>query len=166
MSMSMSVSMNMDDYVSITVLDSPPVVIPQVGRFDVGKGVAFALNVFDTVRNCLAIEFQRGCPRGNHYHTQKTEALFVLSGCIHAQFFFPPAHAHEHGANHSSGGCSEADAVVVKRATLLPGTLVVLKPGIAHSYVSSEPSSFGIELSPDPFDPADTFPVAPPPPLS
>ena len=79
-----------------------------------------------------------GVDRGHHYHRKKTDRLYVISGEVELLLEDPQTGAQE-------------------RVILRAGDRVQILPGIAHA-VRSLIKSQVIEYSPDPYDPADTYP--------
>jgi len=79
-----------------------------------------------------------GVDRGHHYHRQKTDRMYVISGEVELLLEDP-----------QTGG----QDMVILRA----GERVQILPGVAHA-VRSRIKSQVLEYSPDPYDPADTYP--------
>ncbi len=79
-----------------------------------------------------------GVDRGHHYHRNKTDRLYVISGEVEL--------LHE-------------DPQTGEKATahLKTGDRVLIAPGIAHA-VRSLSYAQVLEYAPDPYDPADTYP--------
>ncbi|HVU99902.1 MAG TPA: cupin domain-containing protein [Verrucomicrobiae bacterium] len=83
------------------------------------------------------IELKAGTARGNHFHKQKREWIYLISGELRLKT--------EHVETH------EKDSAVLRA-----GDLARIEPGIAHALEVSQ-SGHGIEFSPSRFDPADTY---------
>ncbi|HOF04458.1 MAG TPA: hypothetical protein PLH54_02460 [Syntrophales bacterium] len=79
-----------------------------------------------------------GVDRGHHYHLRKTDRMYVLSGEVELLLEDPRTGAR---------------GLAVLRA----GDRVEILPGVAHA-VRSRVRSQVLEYSPDPYDPADTYP--------
>jgi len=94
----------------------------------------------ETFRFLAYLEFKTDSkrPRGNHYHAEKTESLYVISGRLRAVY-----------RDISTGEQTER--------VLQAGDLVTISPGCAHVYFPEEYSQ-AIEVSDAEYDPADTIP--------
>ncbi len=79
-----------------------------------------------------------GVDRGHHYHRKKTDRMYVISGEVELLLEDP-----------RTG--------VQGKVILKAGERVRILPGIAHA-VRSRVKSQVLEYSPDPYDPADTYP--------
>ena len=79
-----------------------------------------------------------GVDRGHHYHRKKTDRMYVISGEVELLLEDPQTGAQD-------------------RVILMAGDRVEILPGIAHA-VRSRIKSQVLEYSPDPYDPADTYP--------
>jgi len=79
-----------------------------------------------------------GVDRGHHYHLRKTDRMYVIAGEVELLLEDPRTGARD---------------TVVLRA----GERVRILPGVAHA-VRSRIRSQVLEYSPDPYDPADTYP--------
>src|SRR5216683_582971 len=84
------------------------------------------------------IEFALGAnrSRGNHYHLQKTEILYIMTGTLRAVYYDLESHT-------------------TQEEILRAGDLVRIEPNCAHAYVPLEYSQ-ALELAVDPYDEADT----------
>lgn len=131
-----------EDFLTVSRIDTPPETASyQLGKWNSSKGITYALNVFKPIHNCLALEIMPGvAPRGNHFHKDKLEAFFVLTGKVIGEYFLPESPNEVKKIEHS------------------PGDLIVIKPGLGHRY-SSEILSWAIEFSAGPFDDKDTCPI-------
>jgi quercetin dioxygenase-like cupin family protein len=89
------------------------------------------------MRYLATIELRPGTIRGNHFHREKEEWLYVISGALVLTVQDGPAGKKE-------------------TFKLSAGELAVVPAGIAHVLQPKEPG-FAIEFSPRAFDPADTF---------
>jgi len=79
-----------------------------------------------------------GVDRGHHYHRKKTDRMYVISGEVELLLEDPQTGAQE-------------------RVILRAGDRVQILPGVAHA-IRSRIRSQVLEYSPDPYDPADTYP--------
>ncbi|WDZ82440.1 cupin domain-containing protein [Micromonospora cathayae] len=116
-----------------------PPIPPGGGRIQSDAGeLAQIASGPDAYRFVAYLELRPGRPRGNHYHTRKTETLYVVSGRVRAVFH-----------DLTSGRRSEA--------VLEPGHLVTIQPHCAHVFHALDPAQ-AVELADVPYDPADTHP--------
>ena len=76
--------------------------------------------------------------RGNHWHEQKTEYFYVISGRLRGVF-------------------EDLDTGETLDATLEEGTTIVIRPRCAHAFLGLERSQ-ALESSPLEFDAGDAFP--------
>lgn len=76
--------------------------------------------------------------RGHHYHKRKTEHFYILTG--EAEILLEDLETGEKAA-----------------LNVEAGTRVHISPGVAHAYHSLGYCQV-LEYSPDPYDPADTYP--------
>jgi len=103
------------------------------------KGRAVFLNSLDAFHTVAVLEFlPNGMPRGNHYHHQKKEMLYIMEGKLKAFFWLPSRPALE-------------------EVILTEGDLVILEPKLAHAYQALE-RTIGIEIGACAYDPQDTIP--------
>lgn len=84
------------------------------------------------------IEFVPEETRGDHYHKEKYENMCVVSGEIKAKYLLP----------------ENPDDVL--EVVLLPGDIVRIIPGCAHSYLS-DTGAVALEFSPQKFETSDTI---------
>ncbi len=91
-------------------------------------------------RFLVFLEFLPDSPRlrGNHYHSQRTETMYVLTGRLLARF-------------------RDLDTGETRDFELTRGDLVRIPPRWAHAYRPLEPSST-VEMSSNVYDPGDTTP--------
>jgi uncharacterized RmlC-like cupin family protein len=88
--------------------------------------------------HCIAfIELKAGTQRGNHFHKQKLEWIYLISG----EFLLRAEHLETH----------ERQSLTVR-----PGDLINIRTGIAH-VLDVQQSGQAIEFSPARFDPGDTY---------
>jgi dTDP-4-dehydrorhamnose 3,5-epimerase-like enzyme len=84
------------------------------------------------------IEFQsdNDSPRGNHYHSNKEEFLYIIKGKLKAVY-------------------KNLETEEMVELLVGEGDLIHIKPGCAHVYYALEYTQ-AIEFSPHTFDPTDT----------
>jgi quercetin dioxygenase-like cupin family protein len=92
----------------------------------------------EPVRYLAYMELSKGAVRGNHYHREKREFVYVIVGEVLLHVEDP------------SSGRRES-------VTLQAGDLGMIETGIAHAYQTVAPGH-AIEFSPSHFNPEDTFP--------
>jgi mannose-6-phosphate isomerase-like protein (cupin superfamily) len=117
---------------------APP--IPQGGgRIVTAAGELAQIVNGESYRYLAFLEFQPdpNAPRGNHYHAQKTEHLYIVDGLVRAAY-----------RDLDTGETAEVD--------LTAGDLVVVRPRCAHAYIALE-QSHAVEFSPLTYDSADTI---------
>jgi uncharacterized RmlC-like cupin family protein len=83
------------------------------------------------------IELKAGTQRGNHFHKQKLEWIYLISG----EFLLRAEHLETH----------ERQSLTVRA-----GDLIKIRTGIAH-VLEVQQSGHAIEFSPARFDPGDTY---------
>lgn len=85
------------------------------------------------------IEFAPGAQRlrGNHYHVEKTETLYIITGALNATYY-------------------DLDTEEKREETLHAGDLVTIRPRCVHVYVPLEYSQ-ALELAANPYDAKDTI---------
>lgn len=85
------------------------------------------------------IEFQPGATRarGNHYHVEKTELLYLINGRLRAVY-------------------EDMESGLREERFLSAGDLVTIQPKCAHVYFALEYSQ-SVEISIGKYDPADTI---------
>lgn len=88
------------------------------------------------IRYLAAIELREGGVRGNHYHRQKEERIYVVQGELELVLEDP---------------ATRARATIPVRS----GELAAIQAGVAHALKTIQ-SGFAVEFSPSRFDPADT----------
>jgi mannose-6-phosphate isomerase-like protein (cupin superfamily) len=83
------------------------------------------------------LEFQErpGVARGNHYHTEKYEYLYIIKGQLHAVF-------------------KDIDSNETEEMIVETGDLVEIAPRCAHVFYPLE-YTMAVEFSPHPYDPTD-----------
>jgi uncharacterized RmlC-like cupin family protein len=93
----------------------------------------------DAMRLVTYIEFQPdGKPRGNHFHRQKMEVIYIIKG--HLKVFF-----------------EDLDTGELQTIEMRTGDMVYVQPNCAHVYVAKEYTQ-ALELNEVPYDSADTIP--------
>lgn len=123
---------------SLPLLEVPLVgEAPELKRLNLPQGQLAQLCPSQPGFHYLAwMELKPGGVRGNHYHHEKEEWLYLIEGELELTVEDP-----ESGER--------------ARCSLLPGDLVIIQAGIAHALLPKQIGQ-GIEFSPAPFDPADT----------
>ncbi len=91
----------------------------------------------DPIHYLAFIELKAGTQRGNHYHKQKLEWIYLITG----EFLLRAEHLETH----------ERQSLTVRA-----GDLVNIRTGIAH-VLDVQQSGQAIEFSPARFDPDDTY---------
>ena len=103
-----------------------------------------ALHTDKPVRFIALLQFKHNIARGNHYHLRKEEHMIILSGEVKCVFTWPPDHE-----NKSTFEC-----------TLKAGQVVIIQPGIVHTFIASNGDSTALEASPQMFKTQDTMQLA------
>ncbi len=83
------------------------------------------------------LEFTPDMARGNHYHQNKEEYLYVLKGILRAV-------------------CRDLDSNETAHLELHAGDLLTIQPRCAHMFIAAEYAQ-AFEFSAEPFDPDDTY---------
>lgn len=111
---------------------------PGGGRIMTPSGELAQVINGQTFRFLAYLEFIPGMakPRGNHYHTNKTESLYIIGGKLRAVF-------------------KDLDTGDTVSRHLSAGDLITIKPGCAHVYFAEEYSQ-AIEISDTAYNPDDT----------
>ncbi len=109
------------------------------GRLDRGRGESSYLNFGRDIRFVGVLEFlPEFSIRGKHYHKNKTEMMFVLSGKMKGYYWLPE------------------NPVGLQEKIHAKGDFITIKPGLTHAFEALE-RTVAIELSPDTFNIEDTF---------
>ena len=90
----------------------------------------------DGMRYLAAIKLLSGTARGNHYHRQKQEWVYLIAGTILLVV-------------------EDVETKARETLTMVTGDLVYISPGVAHTLVVQK-EGVAVEFSPVRFDPADT----------
>jgi len=117
---------------------SPP--IPSGGgRIVTAAGELAQIVNGDAFRYLAFLEFQpdANAPRGNHFHAEKTEHLYIVDGLVRASYL-------------------DLDTGETADVELTGGDLVAVQPRCAHAYIAMQ-HSHAVEFSPLGYDPADTI---------
>lgn len=120
-------------------ITSPP--LPETGgRIQTPAGELAQVVNGPTFRHLAYMEFlpDSSKPRGNHYHREKTELLYIISGRLRAVY-------------------KDLESEERLEVELHPGDLVTVAPHCAHAYYALEHSQ-AVEMAEHPFDPTDTYP--------
>jgi hypothetical protein len=117
---------------------APP--IPETGgriQSDTGETARFANG--DQFLFAAYIEFLPGVTRlrGNHYHSERTETLYIARGTLRAIYY-------------------DLDSGATQEEMLHAGHLVTIRPRCAHAYLPLEYSQ-AIELADTAYDASDTI---------
>lgn len=88
-------------------------------------------------RYAAVIELRPGTLRGNHYHQQKQETVYLISGEMNLAL-------------------EEVATGTRETIKLAPGDLVTIPAGVAHAMQPTAPG-YAVEISPVRFQPEDTF---------
>jgi mannose-6-phosphate isomerase-like protein (cupin superfamily) len=109
------------------------------GRMVTGAGELAQVVNGEAYRFLAYLEFHPDptAPRGNHFHAEKVEHLYIVDGLVTASYL-----------DLDSGESGEVE--------LRAGDLVVVQPRCAHVYVAHE-HSHALEFAPGPYDPDDTI---------
>jgi len=91
----------------------------------------------EAIRYLAAIQFVSGTTRGNHYHRQKQEWLYLVAGAVDLVV-------------------EDVETKVRETILMVTGDLVYISPDTAHTFVVQR-DGMAVEFSPVRFDPADTF---------
>ncbi|MEY9876220.1 dTDP-4-dehydrorhamnose 3,5-epimerase-like enzyme [Streptacidiphilus sp. MAP12-33] len=76
--------------------------------------------------------------RGNHYHLDKTEVMYVISGELRAAYY-------------------DLDTDQRVDTVLVAGDLVIVRPRLVHSYMALSPTQV-VEVASTQYNPGDTHP--------
>jgi hypothetical protein len=119
--------------------DVAPPIPPGGGRIITAAGELAQIVNGDPFRYLAYLEFQPNpnAPRGNHFHAEKTEHLYIVDGLVRATY-------------------RDLDTDETAEVELCGGDLVAVQPRCAHAYVALE-HSHAVEFSPLGYDPADTI---------
>jgi hypothetical protein len=121
----------------LPVISAPSPQMPLLKRLMLSQG---ELDQFydaeQGIHYIVAIELRANCIRGNHFHRQKEEWVYVVQGGLIVE---------------------AVDTETNERAsfTLGPGGLSIVRPGVAHAYRTTRPG-LAIEFSPTRFSATDT----------
>lgn len=109
------------------------------GRIDKGRGELNYLNFGRDIKFVGVLEFLPGLGiRGKHYHKNKTEMMYVLTGEMKGFYWLPE------------------DSRGLEKRIHKKGDFITIRPGLAHAFEAIE-RTMTIELSPDTFIIEDTF---------
>jgi hypothetical protein len=101
-----------------------------------GELVRFANG--DTYRFAAYWDSHPGGPcRGNHYHCEKVEVMYLISGRLHAAYL-------------------DLDTEERFDLVLIAGDLVTVRPRLVHSYVALQ-SAQVVEVATTSYSPSDTY---------
>jgi len=105
--------------------------------FDNDKGRSVFLNSTTDIGTAAVLEFLPSAGiRGNHYHLNKNETMYIIDGKMKLFCWIPSQ--------------SEIKEFIVER-----GDLITIKPQLGHAYQALE-KSLAFEVSSLPYDPKDT----------
>lgn len=130
----------MADKVSVQHLPVMQPPLPSTGgRFSSPAGEMAQVINGEAMRLVTYIEFRAdGKPRGNHFHREKVEIIYIIRGRLKAIYI-------------------DLDANQRQEVELKTGDLVRVQPNCAHVYIAEEYTQ-ALELNAVPYDPADTVP--------
>lgn len=101
------------------------------------KGMSVFLNSTENIHMVAILEFlPHATIRGNHYHKQKTENLYIIEGKLKLYCWIP---SHDEIQEH----------------LLEAGQLITILPNLAHAYQAIE-RTLALETGSIPYDPTDT----------
>ncbi|MCU1470921.1 MAG: Cupin domain protein [Glaciihabitans sp.] len=115
-------------------------VIPadRAGRVTSPAGELVRFANADTYRFAAYWDCHPGGPcRGNHYHCDKTEVMYLISGELRAAYY-------------------DLDTRERLDLVLVAGDLVTVRPRLVHSYVALRPSQV-VEVATHEYSPGDTY---------
>lgn len=102
------------------------------------KGRSVFLNSTNSINTVAILEFLPGAEiRGNHYHLQKSETLYVIDGKLMLYYWLP--------------GKPDVEETLVES-----GHLVTIKPGLGHAYKAIN-KTLAFEMGTHPYDQAETI---------
>jgi quercetin dioxygenase-like cupin family protein len=105
--------------------------------FNNDKGRSLFLNSTKDIGTVALLEFLPSAGvRGNHYHLNKSETLYVIFGKMKLYYWIP----------------NESE---IKETIVEGGDLITIKPNLAHAYIAIEPT-LAFEVGSLPYNPADT----------
>jgi mannose-6-phosphate isomerase-like protein (cupin superfamily) len=129
-------------FLNLPRLDKPP--IPDMGgRLETDGGELARIINGSTIRFVAYIEFdpERKTLRGNHFHSNKTEIIYLSSGSVQVTYLRVDSQA---------GRPSKTETVLHST-----GDLIVIPAGVAHAYLPKQ-LSHGLELSHTKYAAGDT----------
>lgn len=123
----------------LPVLTSPTAPnLPNLKRLMLAQGeLAQIHNGADPVRYMAVFELRQGGIRGNHFHKQKRESIYLIAGRVLLAI-------------------QALDTQERRDVEVEAGDLVYIAPGVAHALKTLEPG-WALEFAPEPLDPADSF---------
>jgi dTDP-4-dehydrorhamnose 3,5-epimerase-like enzyme len=101
-------------------------------------GFTMFLNIVEKIEYLSVMYFPQNLVRGNHFHKQKEEHVYIIKGKIKGCFWLPEKENEK------------------REVTLNHGDLFTIKPGLAHSLKALEPS-IAVEFSTTPLDLKDYY---------
>jgi hypothetical protein len=120
----------------LPVIQAPSPEMPLLKRLMLAQG---KLDQFydaeQGIHYIVAIELRENCVRGNHFHREKEEWVYIVQGGLML-----------HAADINTGESASF--------TMGPGELSIVRPGVAHAYRTTQPG-LAIEFSPTRFNAAD-----------
>lgn len=109
------------------------------GYLEKERGFMAYLNQPKDYKFLAILEIKPGQPRGRHYHKEKIEMFYIISGLTHGQYWLPTMKQDE-GIQH-----------VHK-----PGDFITIQPGLCHEFSAQEPT-LALEMTYQSFTLKDTF---------
>lgn len=102
------------------------------------KGQSVFLNSTENIQLVAVLEFLPGATiRGNHFHKQKVENLYIIEGKLKLYCWLP-------------------DQPEIEEHILEAGHLITIQPNLAHAYEAIE-RTLALETGSRSYDPADTI---------
>lgn len=102
------------------------------------KGRSTFLNSTQAINTVAILESKPGGEiRGNHYHFQKNENIYIIDGKIRLYYWLP-------------------EKPKIKEIIIESGHLITINPGLGHAYEALE-HTLAFEMGSHPYNPADTI---------
>ncbi len=102
------------------------------------KGRAIFLNSTESISTVAVVEYvPDGEVRGNHYHKNKREVLYIIEGKVKIYFWEPSS--------------KEIEETILEK-----GHLITIEPNLGHAFKAIKPT-LGFEMGSCPCNPDDTI---------
>lgn len=135
--------MNISSFLEIVDLSKETIHFNDDQRFgykSMERGSSAFFDKFLPAQFIAAMEFFPGTGlRGNHYHKERLQYVYVIEGNLEAYFWLPE------------------DPQIKKHITVNQNQMMIVKPGLAHAFQTLEKKVISIEFSPQPFLHSDDF---------